>query len=431
VKAVSLQGRLAIWYALALLAILSLFGAQVLWQQARVGLRRVDRELAELSATSANILRDEIHEREPDPPREALISLSPRHRAIAIFDPGGQTLAAAWNGLALPQSPGVAQASVVALGVSPAMATDDGRASTVDTPAGAWRVYLRAESIGDRTYVLLTGSPLADSKREQREALEAMVVGIPIAVLLATVGGLWFSSIGMRPIRLALDSQRQFMADASHELRTPVSVMRSAVDVTLARGHRDEPEYREALGIMDDQIRRVARLVDDMLALARADTGGYPIQRGHLYVDEIVTGCRRAIDLLASERGVTVRTSSSSEIPLDGDEELLRRMLLNVVQNAVQHTPAGHAVTIDVVPNGRTVGIDVTNEGQPIADADRARIFDRFVQLDPARRMAGSGLGLPIARWIAEAHGGTLVLASSGPSGTTFSITLPRSNPLS
>jgi signal transduction histidine kinase len=429
VKALSLKGRLAIWYALALLAILSLFGAQVLWQQGRVGLRRVDRELAELSATSANILRDEIHEREPNPPREALASLSPRHRAIAIFDARGQTLAAVWNGLVLPQP--LARASVAGQGLSPAIATADGGASTVDTPTGAWRVYARAESIGDRTYVLLTGSPLADSKREQREALEAMVVGIPIAALLATLGGLWFSSIGMRPIRAALDTQRQFMADASHELRTPVSVMRSALDVTLARGHRDEPEYREALAFMDEQTRRVARLVDDMLALARADTGGYPIQRAPLYVDEIVAGCRRAIELLASERGVTVRTSSSSEIPLDGDEELLRRMLLNVVQNAVQHTPAGHAVTIDVVPNGRTVGIDVTNEGQPIADADRARIFNRFVQLDPARRTAGSGLGLPIARWIAEAHGGTLVLASSGPSGTTFSITLPRSNSLS
>jgi signal transduction histidine kinase len=217
------------------------------------------------------------------------------------------------------------------------------------------------------------------------------------------------------------------MADASHELRTPVSVIRSAADVTLGRDHRDEPEYREALAIVGDQARRVTRLVDDMLVLARADTGGYPLQRAPLYLDDLVGDCRRTIDVLAAERGVAVRTPPSTELPLVGDEDLLRRMLLNVVQNAVQHTPPGGGVRIEVVPNGRTVAIEVTNDGEVIPPADRERIFDRFVQLDPARRADGAGLGLPIARWIAEAHGGTLVLKTSSAAGTTFAIALPLS----
>jgi signal transduction histidine kinase len=228
-------------------------------------------------------------------------------------------------------------------------------------------------------------------------------------------------------LRQALQTQRQFMADASHELRTPVSVIRSAADVTLARDHRAEAEYREALTIVDAEARRATRLVDDMLVLARADGGGYPLKHEHMYVDELVNDCRRALAVLANQRDVTIETSPHSESSVDGDQELLRRMLVNVVQNALQHSGAGSAVAIDVVPNGRRVVIEVTNVGTPIAERDRERIFERFVQLDGARRATGSGLGLPIARWIAEAHGGTLTLTRSGAAATTFSISLPLS----
>jgi signal transduction histidine kinase len=225
-------------------------------------------------------------------------------------------------------------------------------------------------------------------------------------------------------LRSALQTQRQFMADASHELRTPVSVIRSAADVTLSRERREEAEYREALAIVRGEAKRVGTLVEDMLVLARADAGGYPLRPVSLYVDELIEECRRAADVLATERSVRICSAALAEIPYRGDEDLLRRMLLNVLQNAVQHTAAGGAVRIDVSA-GRDITIRVTDEGPGIADADRGRIFDRFVQLDPARRGHGAGLGLPIARWIAEAHGGTLDLESSGPRGSTFRISLP------
>ena len=107
------------------------------------------------------------------------------------------------------------------------------------------------------------------------------------------------------------------------------------------------------------------------------------------------------------------------------DESLLRRMILNLLQNAVAHTREGSAVAVEVSPNGRYAYVRVTDQGEGIAAADRARIFDRFVQLDAARGGAGAGLGLPIARWIAEAHGGTLELEESGSEGSTFRIQLP------
>jgi signal transduction histidine kinase len=252
-----------------------------------------------------------------------------------------------------------------------------------------------------------------------------MLVGIPIILLLATGGGIYLATLSTRPIAEALRVQRQFTADASHELRTPVSVVRATAEVTLSRDHRHESEYREALIIVGGQAKRLGHLVESMLVLARADAGAYPLRPVDLYLDEVVAECRRAVDVLAAERGVTIRAAESPEIPFHGDEDLLRQLVLNVLQNAVQHAPAGGSVDIDLRRDADAVTVRVSATGPGIPEADRQRIFDRFVQLDPSRRGQGTGLGLPIARWIAEAHHGTLVLERSGPDGTTFCVSLP------
>jgi signal transduction histidine kinase len=314
--------------------------------------------------------------------------------------------------------------------------------------------------------VLVVATPLADVFRERDETIEALEVGIPIAALLAMAGGWWLASVGLHPItamarraadlpvagtgdlgesnrqdelgqlarafngllarlRQALQTERQFIADASHEFRTPVSVIRSAADVALARDHRDEPDYREALAITREQARRLTRLVDDMLVLARADAGGYPFRPVALYLDELVSDCRKTLDVLANERHVRIETGASRDLPFTGDEDLLRRMLLNLVQNAVQHTRAGGAVRVTLSADAAAATIRVADEGEGIPRPQQTRIFERFVQLDAARRHAGAGLGLPIARWIAEAHGGRLDLESSDSHGSTFCVHLP------
>jgi heavy metal sensor kinase len=448
----SLRMRLTVWYTLALLVVLCLFGVNVLWQQGRLGQRRVDRELAALKATLVNVVRDELGEM-GDPvaaSEEALTTLTAPGRAVAILDDRGHALAARWGGLDLRDA---------------FPASDVERAWTVGAPSGAWRVHTQLHSFDGTKLTLLVASPLSDVHREQREVQEAMLVGIPIVLLLAAAGGWWLASVGLRPItdmagraarislngmedlgetnrtdelgqlagafnglvarlRAALHTQRQFMADASHELRTPVSVIRSAADVTLSRERREESEYREALGIVGGQARRVGRLVEDMLVLARADAGGYPLRPVDLYLDEVVAECRRAVDVLATERGVTIQSLESPEIPFRGDEDLLRRLVLNILQNAVQHTPTGGAVAIDIRQDPDAVKIRVKDQGPGIPAVDQGRIFDRFVQLDAARRGQGTGLGLPIAKWIAEAHRGTLELETSGPDGSTFCVSL-------
>jgi two-component system, OmpR family, sensor kinase len=449
----SLRARLTVWYTLALLVALSFFAAEVLWQQRRLGVQRIDRDLAGGLTTFANVLRDELKENADTAAaaEEARGTVAAPRRAYAVLAADGSVIVAE-KGVGSPFLE---------------IPEKDPRAPSSWT-AGPWRVRAQPYTFDAKTLVLLAASPLSDLDRERHELQEAMVVGIPIVLLLAAGGGLWLASIGLRPIsdmahrasqvpltgledlgesdrgdelgelarafnglvarlRAALQTQRQFMADASHELRTPVSVIRSAAEVTLARDRRADAEYREALAIVRGEARRVGTLVEDMLVLARADAGGYPLRPVSLYLDELVDECRRAVDLLATERSVSIRAAAVPETPYRGDEDLLRRMLLNVLQNAVQHTASGGAVTVAVRVDG-VVTIRVADEGPGIPDADRVRIFDRFVQLDPARRGHGTGLGLPIARWIAEAHGGTLDLESTGPGGSTFRITLPESS---
>ena len=193
---------------------------------------------------------------------------------------------------------------------------------------------------------------MSDVRREQHEVLEAMQVAVPLVLLLAGGGGFWLASVGLRPIsdmarraseisltgmddlgetertdelgqlarafnglvarlRTALRTQQQFMADASHELRTPVSVVRAASEVALSRETRDEADYRESLSIVGDQARRLSRLVDNMLVLARADAGGYPLRPIDVYLDEVVGECCLALRALSTERQVTIHVGAS------------------------------------------------------------------------------------------------------------------------
>jgi signal transduction histidine kinase len=454
VPTVSLRTRLTLWYSLAMVLVLSLFAADLALVQGRLGIRRIDRELTGVTATLTTVIREELEERKDlmSAAEEACRTVAGLGQAVAIIDDRGVPVSATWNGLDLH-------------GHYPA-AADDPRSWTVQMSSGAWRVHAQPEILGATRLVLLVASPLTDVRREQHEVQEALTVAIPIALLLAGGGGLWLAWIGLRPItemagraaripltgledlghtgrtdelgqlarafnglvarlRAALQTQQQFMADASHELRTPVSVVRTASDVALSRSHRDEADYRETLGIVRDQSRRLSRLVEDMLVLARADAGGYRLRPVDLYLDEIIAECRRAVDVLAAGRGVTVAAGEIPELPFRGDEDLLRQLVSNLLQNAVQHTPAGGTASIAVCKDTGTVTIRVTDTGEGIGSADQARIFDRFVQLDPSRRATGTGLGLPIARWIAQAHGGTLLLETSGPQGSTFSVSLP------
>lgn len=230
--------------------------------------------------------------------------------------------------------------------------------------------------------------------------------------------------------------QRRFMADASHELRTPLSVMRTATGVTLKKGGRSEGEYREALQVIDEQARRLTRIVEDMFTLARADSRQRALSFHDLRLDELTYETARAAEVLAMSKGVEVEVGELPETRCHGDEGLLRQMLMNLLDNAVKHTPPGGSVSVRLEKGAGRYALVVSDTGAGIPAEAQARIFDRFYRVDKSRSRStatemggGAGLGLSIAKWIAEAHRGTLELLSSDSTGSTFVVTLPDGSP--
>ena len=230
----------------------------------------------------------------------------------------------------------------------------------------------------------------------------------------------------------AFEQQLRFMADASHELRTPITVIRTASDVALGRGHRTEEEYRRSLQLVSEQARRLTRLVEDMFTLARADAGQPALRPVSFYLDELVGEAARAAAVLGAERGVCVTTDCEEESPFRGDEGLIRQLVLNLLDNAVKLTPPGGTVSVGLARENSHFTLSVADTGEGITEEARPHVFERFYRADKSRSRAegGAGLGLSIARWAAEAHGGSLELADTGPRGSTFVARLPTQNGL-
>jgi signal transduction histidine kinase len=226
----------------------------------------------------------------------------------------------------------------------------------------------------------------------------------------------------------SLVQQRQFMADASHELRTPVTTTRTAAAVALQQEHRDESEYRETLKIVEQQAARLSRVVNDMFMLARADAGNYPVRIVPMYLDELIDEVVRAARIVASTKQVSIETTVVPSAAFNGDEELIRRMIGNLVDNAVRHTPPASTVRVELDETDAGYAIAVKDQGPGIPPEIRSQIFERFFRADVARPASsndGAGLGLALARWIARTHGGDVVLARSSQSGSTFVVSLP------
>ena len=214
------------------------------------------------------------------------------------------------------------------------------------------------------------------------------------------------------------------MADASHELRTPVSVIRSAADVTLGQPHRAAAEYEDSIRVIAEQAKRLTRLVEDLFLLSRADVNGRPLATSRFYLDDVLAECVRAAEVLGVPKAIRMEISAEKDVEIEADEDLVRRMLLNLLENAVRYNANNTRVRVELTRHGKQAEISISDDGAGIAPEDRARIFERFVRLDP-KSSTGAGLGLAIARWIAEAHGGSLVLADS-KIGTTFVVHLPE-----
>ena len=250
---------------------------------------------------------------------------------------------------------------------------------------------------------------------------------------LAMVGfffiSLLLSSLALRPAERAWEQQRQFVADASHELKTPLTVILANTGIVLS--HPADPVERQSkwLTYTQEEARRMKGLVDDLLFLAKSDAARKPSHPREVLLSELALGCLLPFESVAFEAGVALDSAIAPGLTLRGDEGQLRRLVLILLDNAVKYAGPGGSAALTLARHQDRVSLTVRNSGAPIPAEHLPHLFERFYRADPARdrSQGGYGLGLAIAKSIVDAHGGKISVTSSPQEGTVFTVVLPRS----
>jgi len=452
----SVRLRLTLWYALAFGLLLTCFSIYVLSSLSNDLRRAFDQTLMRTADATASYFEEFVERNNLAAGAvETIRELSHGATRVAIFR-GREVLAT--NG-----------ANVVSLAlrsnlVGSVQIGEHGMATDLNSNE---RLAAVPVQINSATYTVAVLESMQELTNELARMRQIVLFAMPAAFLLAAVGGFFLAGKSLQPVvmisaqaeritaknlnerlevkshdefaRLAavfnallsrLDASfrvmREFMADASHELRTPLAIIHGEAEVLLSR-ERTVDEYRESLATIRDNSKRMALIVKDMLDLARADSGQQVLRREELYLDDVVTACCRSAQPLAQLKEITLTCSAEQDLSFHGDEELLRRMTVNLLHNAIQYTPSGGAVTVNLRRENCHSVLTVSDTGTGIPQASIDRIFDRFYRVAEARARAdgGSGLGLSIVKLAAECHGGAVSVSSKPGNGSTFTVRLP------
>ena len=298
--------------------------------------------------------------------------------------------------------------------------------STIERPPGdPYLIYTIPLQEGART---LGVAQLGVSLRQYDESVSTILRDVLIASAVGVVAAVIITVLvvgrAMRPIRRSLRRQRDFVADAAHELRTPVAIVRTAAELGLESG--DAAEQQSALEQALAESVHLARLVDDLSLLAHADSGVLSLERQRMDVSSLVRDAVSGIELLVAERNVQLSTEIPENVALVGDWVRLRQLVLILLDNALKHTSDGGTIGVRVAVHGSRVVLEVQDSGPGIDPKDLPHLFDRFYRGARERGNSGGGLGLAIGRWIAEAHGGHIGAANVVPHGARFTVTLSR-----
>ncbi len=345
-----------------------------------------------------------------------------------------------------------------------------------------------SESIGYRVYIsnflegntkiatLILGRPRADQSDLIRLATDYMLLG-PLMIAITASGAYWLAGRAMKPVRMitrtartigetdlsrrlnlpgqdeiaelagtfdqmlgrldaAFERQRRFTRDASHELRTPLTIVELEVGRALARPRTVE-EYVRALMTIQTEATYMAQLVNNLLILARADSGRVELARTPLDLSDIMLDVAERLTLVARQNSIDLRINALPELPICGDRLYLTQMLVNLIENAVKYTAGiGQQVTVETGcdPGAKTAWARIGDDGPGISAEHLPHLFERFYRVDQARTansvgMAGddpgSGLGLSIVQWVAQVHGGSVKVKSEVGKGSIFEVRLP------
>lgn len=258
-----------------------------------------------------------------------------------------------------------------------------------------------------------------------RLLLTALTVVGAICSLLSFAASFFMARRAIVPISEAWRQQSNFLSDASHELRTPLAVIQTNLDIAM--DNRDETiasQYKWLTNIREETVH-MARLVDSLLFLARADSNQQPLELKPFSLSTALERAAAPFEPLAAAKQITLAYPAGGSLLAYGDEARIKQVIGILLDNAIKHTPAGGKVTATLALSGPKTVLTVSDTGEGIAAEYHEKIFDRFFQVDKSRNDSGAGLGLAIAKWIIERHAGTIEVRSTLGAGTTFIVTLP------
>ncbi|HEY9167787.1 MAG TPA: ATP-binding protein [Candidatus Kryptonia bacterium] len=327
---------------------------------------------------------------------------------------------------------------------------------------------IRLAAMNTKFYRIRVAYPEDEIKEVLQNLFSIFLLLIPIVFLISVVGGYFLAKQSLRPVdritqtareitarnlrqqievanprdeigRLAetlndmisrleasFEQVSQFSIDASHELRTPLTIMRGEIELAL-RGSRTTASYKKTLASLLDEVIRMSEIIEGLILLAKADTGVAKLEKKPTRLDQLVTEIKSDMEILADQKKVAISISKLEELTVSGDEVKLRQLMLNLIDNAIKYTPSGGRVTLSLQAVDGCADFVVEDSGVGIASEDLAKIFDRFYRVDKSRSRlpAGLGLGLSIAKWVAEAHGGHITVESKSGVGSKFSVFIP------
>lgn len=476
----SIRWRLTCWYALGLAIGLTVLAAAALFVLRAELEERSDAFLRDARGAFVTELGVEMGEY-PTLPEAAGMAISEVDFAgVHFFVVDGETRRVYRSPDDSLITPAVVALLERPLGDQPAPAADGLRRLTLGTKPDDIRVFVGAASTRMGTVVVAAARARRPEHVVMADATRAFAVVVPVLLLLAVAGGYLLAHRALAPVAdmsqrahaigaATLDARipvsnphdelgtlaiafndllqrldaafaqlRQFTADASHELRSPVAIIRAESDVILSRTDRTTDEYRQSIGVMQRANERLARIVDDLLLLARADSGTRPPVLRPLDLDDVVFESARAMRAVAERRQVALvcddHVRSETGRLMLGEIELLDRLVLNLLDNAIKFTPAGGTVRVHLESSVHQHVLRVVDDGPGIPEAARPFVFDRFYRVDTARTRegtavsasSGAGLGLSIVQWIAGVHGGSVMIDATTTRGTTVVVALPR-----
>jgi heavy metal sensor kinase len=353
--------------------------------------------------------------------------------------------------------------------VTPGTPTSRTRYESIVSGSHRWRTLTGPSSVGDRAVVLRVSRSEDRLRAQLWEVLVVLVLGLPLVVVMASVGGYQLARRALTPIdhlasearritadrlyeRLSVANQtdeigrltavingtfarlessfeqlRRFTADASHELRTPLSVIRGIGEIGLGEA-RTQAEYKEALGSILEEVDRLTNVVDTLLRLSYGDAGTVRVSREPVELGRLTRDIASSVGLLAEERGQRIAIDVMDDMWVEADRLVLREAITNVVDNAIKYSPRESAIDIQVRGDCTLATLTIADRGPGIPAEFRERIFDRFFRVDEGRSRdrGGTGLGLAIAKWAVEVNGGHISVQSGPHGGAVFRIVLPQ-----